>query len=130
MSGTRCSGASPKTCRFCKQLDAILGGNPTSIAKSAVDTSEGTDAEDKVIDEEVELDEDVQLQAGSPGGAGSQELFSIPEVSSQSQQSLFGEQEAGDEMAGSSPIDVTMQHGEKFSVRALLQQEMPAVNML
>ncbi|XP_030395239.1 uncharacterized protein LOC115637784 [Gopherus evgoodei] len=100
----RCSSASPKTCRFYKELDAILGDYPTSIAKILVDTSEGTEIaerghnpEDEVIDEEVELDEDVQLPVGLLGGAGSQELFSTPEVSSQSQQLLFSEQEAGDE---------------------------------
>ncbi|EMP31167.1 hypothetical protein UY3_11677 [Chelonia mydas] len=37
----RRSGAASKTCRFYKELDAILGGDPTSIAKSLVDTSEG-----------------------------------------------------------------------------------------
>ncbi|EMP36418.1 hypothetical protein UY3_06400 [Chelonia mydas] len=69
-----------------------------------MDSSEGTEAaergpnpQDKVIDKEVELDEDMQLPAGSPSGAGSQELFSTPEVSSQSQQLLSGEQKAGDE---------------------------------
>ncbi|XP_050791474.1 calcyphosin-2 isoform X2 [Gopherus flavomarginatus] len=101
------SGASPKTCRFCKELDAILSGDPISIAKSPMDTLEGIEAaeggpnlEDEVIDEAVELDEDVQLPAGSPSGAGSQELFFTPEMSSQSQQSLSGEQEAGDETLG------------------------------
>ncbi|EMP35672.1 hypothetical protein UY3_07158 [Chelonia mydas] len=69
----RHSSASPKTCQFYKELDVILGGDPTSIAKSPMDTLEGTEAEergpnpeDKVIDEEVELDEDVQLPTGSP----------------------------------------------------------------
>ncbi|EMP39608.1 hypothetical protein UY3_03204 [Chelonia mydas] len=102
-----CSGAVSKTCRFYKELDAILGGDPTSTAKSPVDISEGTEAaerapnpEDEVTDEEVELDEDVQLPVGLPGGAGSQELFSTPEVSSQSQQFLSGEQETGDETPG------------------------------
>ncbi|EMP31204.1 hypothetical protein UY3_11626 [Chelonia mydas] len=86
------------------ELDAILSSDPTSITKSPVDTSEGTEAaergsnpEDEVTDEEVVLDEDVQLPVGSPSGAGSQELFSTPEVFSQSQQLLSGEQEAGDE---------------------------------
>ncbi|EMP32262.1 Transmembrane protein 50B [Chelonia mydas] len=60
----------------------------------------GPNTEDEVIDKKVELDEDVQLPVGSPGGAGSQELFSTPEVSSQSQQLLSGEQEAGDETSG------------------------------
>ncbi|XP_074922648.1 calcyphosin-2 isoform X2 [Chelonoidis abingdonii] len=98
------SGASPKTCRFCKELDANLGGDPISIAKSPMDTLEGTEAaeggpnlENEVIDEEVELDEDVQLPTGLPSGAGSQELFFILEMSSQSQQLLSDEQEAGDE---------------------------------
>ncbi|EMP38044.1 hypothetical protein UY3_04803 [Chelonia mydas] len=69
-----------------------------------MDTSEGRKAaergrnpEDEVIDEEVELEEDVQFPAGSPDGAGSQELFSTPEVSSQSQQLLSSESEAGDD---------------------------------
>ncbi|EMP34859.1 Zinc finger and SCAN domain-containing protein 20 [Chelonia mydas] len=99
-----CSSASPNSCRFCKELDAILGGDPTSSAKSPVDTLERTTAaergpnpEDELTDEEVELDEDMQLPAGSLDGAGSQELFSTPEVSSQSQQLFSGEQEAGDE---------------------------------
>ncbi|XP_077673919.1 uncharacterized protein LOC144265286 [Eretmochelys imbricata] len=101
----RRSGASPKTCRFYKELNTILSGDSPSTAKRSVDTLGGMDAakrgpnpEDEVIDEEVELDEDVQLPVGSPSGAGSQELFSTPEVSGQSQQSLSGEQEAGDEM--------------------------------
>ncbi|KAM9172798.1 uncharacterized protein ACDP82_020224 [Pangshura tecta] len=64
-----------------------------------MDTLEGTEVaerepnlEDEIIDEEVELDEDVQLPVG-----GSQELFFAPEMSSQSQQLLDDEQEAGDE---------------------------------
>ncbi|EMP38031.1 hypothetical protein UY3_04790 [Chelonia mydas] len=35
------SSAAPKTCRFYKELDAILGGDLTSTAKSPVDTSAG-----------------------------------------------------------------------------------------
>ncbi|XP_065414738.1 uncharacterized protein LOC135973788 [Chrysemys picta bellii] len=98
------SDATPKTCQFYKELDAFLSGDPTSTAKSPVDTSvslevmeRGPNPKNKVIDGEVELDDDVQLPAGSPGGAGSQELFSTPEVSSQSQQLLSSEREAGEE---------------------------------
>ncbi|XP_074797426.1 uncharacterized protein LOC141978930 [Natator depressus] len=83
----------------------ILGGDLTSTTKSPVDTSadveaveRGSNPEDEVIDEEVESDDDVQLPAGSSGGTSSQELFSTPEVSRQSQQLLSGEQEAGDKM--------------------------------
>ncbi|EMP32473.1 von Willebrand factor A domain-containing protein 3B [Chelonia mydas] len=104
------SGAAPKTCRFYKELDAILGGDPTSTAKSPMNTSAGLEAaerrpnpEDEVIDEEVELDDDEELPAGSPGGAGSQELFTTPEVSSQSKQLLSSEQEAGEETPGNFP---------------------------
>ncbi|EMP39843.1 hypothetical protein UY3_02952 [Chelonia mydas] len=86
------SGATPKTCQFYKELHTILSGDLTSIAKSPVDTSVGLEAakrgpnpEDEVIDEEVELDDHVELLAVSPGGAGSQELFTTLEVSSQSQ---------------------------------------------
>ncbi|EMP33282.1 hypothetical protein UY3_09612 [Chelonia mydas] len=100
----RRSGAAPKTCQFYKELYTIIGGDPTSTTKSPVTTLEGTEAverepspEDKVIDEEVELDDDVALPAGLPGGAGIQELFSTLELSSQSQQLLSSEQEAGEE---------------------------------
>nr|XP_042698026.1 uncharacterized protein LOC112059694 isoform X2 [Chrysemys picta bellii] len=86
----RSSGA-PKTCRFYKELNDILGGDPTSIADCPVDTSHaaesGDNLEAEIVNEEVELEEDVVLPAGSPSGAGSQELFSTPEV-------LNGEQEA------------------------------------
>ncbi|KAG6922346.1 zinc finger and SCAN domain containing 29 [Chelydra serpentina] len=34
------SGSPPKTCRFYKQLDAILGGDPTSVPSTTVDTGE------------------------------------------------------------------------------------------
>ncbi|EMP39479.1 hypothetical protein UY3_03259 [Chelonia mydas] len=35
------SGAAPQTCRFYKELDIILGGDPTFTAKSTVDTLAG-----------------------------------------------------------------------------------------
>ncbi|EMP39610.1 Zinc finger and SCAN domain-containing protein 29, partial [Chelonia mydas] len=35
----RRSSAAPKSCRFFKELDAILGGDPTSTAKTTVNTS-------------------------------------------------------------------------------------------
>ncbi|EMP37849.1 Protein CIP2A like protein [Chelonia mydas] len=85
-----CSGGAPKTCHFYKELNAILG-DPTSIADSPMDTSQAAERagnlEAEILDEEVELEEDVEFPAGSPGGAGSQELFSTPEV-------LYGEKEA------------------------------------
>ncbi|EMP42273.1 hypothetical protein UY3_00433 [Chelonia mydas] len=44
--------------------------------------------EDKVVDEELELDNDLEPMEGSPSGEDSQELFSTPEETSQSQQLL------------------------------------------
>ncbi|KAG6939055.1 zinc finger and SCAN domain containing 29, partial [Chelydra serpentina] len=34
------SGAPPTTCRFYKELDAILGGDPTTVQSTTVDTGE------------------------------------------------------------------------------------------
>ncbi|EMP25487.1 hypothetical protein UY3_17434 [Chelonia mydas] len=94
-----------KTCYT--EQNAILGGDPTSIAKSPVEILTGLEAvergpnlEGEVIDEEVELDDDVELLGESSSGVGNQELVTTPEVSSQSQQLLSGEQEAGEEMSG------------------------------
>ncbi|XP_034641258.1 uncharacterized protein LOC117884716 [Trachemys scripta elegans] len=90
------SGGVPKTCRFYKELNAILSGDPTSTVDNLLDTLEaaerGGNLEAEIWDEEVELEEDVELPAGLPGGSGRQELFSTPEV-------LNGEQEADETLA-------------------------------
>ncbi|XP_050822147.1 zinc finger and SCAN domain-containing protein 29-like [Gopherus flavomarginatus] len=39
--GNRRSGAAPTTCRFYKELDAILGGDPTANPRTTMDTSGG-----------------------------------------------------------------------------------------
>ncbi|KAG6933502.1 zinc finger and SCAN domain containing 29, partial [Chelydra serpentina] len=41
-----CSGAPPKTCRFYKELDAILGGDPTTVPSTTVDTGEQDEEEE------------------------------------------------------------------------------------
>ncbi|EMP42186.1 hypothetical protein UY3_00573 [Chelonia mydas] len=76
------SGVAPKTCCFYKDLHTILGGNPTSTAKSPMDTLGGLEAtasrvnpEDEVVDEEVELEEDVGQETGLFGGVASQDNF-------------------------------------------------------
>ncbi|EMP27666.1 hypothetical protein UY3_15221 [Chelonia mydas] len=104
------SGGAPKTCRFYKELNAILGSNPTSIADSPVDTLEeakrGANLQSEILDEEVELEEveeTVVLPAGSPGGAGREELFSTPEV-------LNREQETDESPAFSSCIKLQRSH--------------------
>ncbi|EMP37526.1 hypothetical protein UY3_05339 [Chelonia mydas] len=73
-----------------------------------MDTSAGLEAadsrlnpEDEVLDEEVEFEDNVKHMAGSSSGMASQDLFSTPEGSSQSQQSVSGMHDAGEE----SPAD-------------------------
>ncbi|EMP37999.1 hypothetical protein UY3_04758 [Chelonia mydas] len=94
-----CSGAAPTSCRFYKELDAILGGNPTSTAKTTVDTSvacvpveTGLSQEEEILDEDVEGEEDPEAEADlEVRNACSQEFFSTPEEASQSQQSDLDE---------------------------------------
>ncbi|EMP42399.1 hypothetical protein UY3_00336 [Chelonia mydas] len=93
------SGAVPTSCRFYKELDPILGGNPTSIAKAPVDTSvahvpvkSGLSQEEEILDEDVEGEGDPEAEDNSEvRDACSQELFSTPEEASQSQLSELGE---------------------------------------
>ncbi|XP_044888778.1 uncharacterized protein LOC123378731 [Mauremys mutica] len=86
------SSGAPKTCRFYKELNAILDGDPTSTTNNPLDTLEaaerGGHLEAEILVEEVELEEDVELPAGSPGGAGRQELFSTPEVLNRSRKQM------------------------------------------
>ncbi|XP_050799793.1 uncharacterized protein LOC127046616 [Gopherus flavomarginatus] len=96
--GNRHSGAAPMTCRFYKELDAILGGDPTTNPRTTMDTSERggeVEAEEKRGEEETESE--------STGVGGdtlesqevcSQELFSSQEEGSQSQQPVLGEGQA------------------------------------
>ncbi|XP_065417016.1 uncharacterized protein LOC135974154 [Chrysemys picta bellii] len=83
------SGATPATCRFYKELDAILGVNPTSTPSTTMDTSEpvwgGGEEEENGSD------------GGGPDGDTpeslepcSQELFSSQEEGSQSQRPVLG----------------------------------------
>ncbi|XP_074799612.1 uncharacterized protein LOC141981882 [Natator depressus] len=93
----------PKTCHFYKELHAILSDDPTSTTKSPMDTSGELKAmasrvnlKDKVVDNEVELEEDVGQVTGSAGDMASQDLILTLEWSSQSQQSISGIPEAGE----------------------------------
>ncbi|EMP27181.1 hypothetical protein UY3_15780 [Chelonia mydas] len=73
-------------------------GDPMDTLADLEAAERGPNPEDEVIDEEVELDNNLESIVGSP--RRSQELFTTLEVSCQSQQLLFGEQEAGEEMPG------------------------------
>ncbi|XP_050793902.1 zinc finger and SCAN domain-containing protein 29-like [Gopherus flavomarginatus] len=85
--GNRHSGAAPTTCHFYKELDAILGGDPTSTPRTTMDTSE-------LVEEE---EEESESEGTGVGGdtpesqeACNQELFSSQEEGSQSQQPVLG----------------------------------------
>ncbi|XP_074923474.1 uncharacterized protein LOC142047005 [Chelonoidis abingdonii] len=83
--GNRRSGAAPMTCRFYKELDAILGGDPTANPRTMMDTSErGGEEETESEGTGVGGDTSESLEACS------QELFSSQEEGSQSQQPVLG----------------------------------------
>ncbi|XP_077667368.1 uncharacterized protein LOC144261550 [Eretmochelys imbricata] len=93
----RCSGAAPATCHFYKELDAILGGDPTSTPKTNIDTSEpsstrqeeeesGSDGAEEEWDSLASLD------------ACSQELFSSQEEDSQLQRTVLAEEQTAEEV--------------------------------
>ncbi|XP_074810084.1 uncharacterized protein LOC141988150 [Natator depressus] len=92
--GNSCSGAAPATCRFCKELYVILGGDPTSTPSTTMDTSEPSSTRWE--------EEEEEQQSGSEGGeaeedtpesldACSQELFSSQKEGSQSRRPVLGE---------------------------------------
>ncbi|EMP33959.1 hypothetical protein UY3_08893 [Chelonia mydas] len=98
-----CSNAVPMSCRFYKELDAILGGDPTSTAKAPVDTllacvpvESGLSREEEILDEEGERDPEAEDDSAARD-ACSEELFSIPEEPSQSQQADLGKAQTGEE---------------------------------
>uniref|UniRef100_A0A8C8RE99 Myb/SANT-like DNA-binding domain-containing protein n=1 Tax=Pelusios castaneus TaxID=367368 RepID=A0A8C8RE99_9SAUR len=70
----RHSGSAPATCRYYKEIEAILSGDPTTTAKSPVDTSARPEQDEDVIDEEEEMEDDLEESAT----ACSQELFCTP----------------------------------------------------
>ncbi|EMP37592.1 Zinc finger and SCAN domain-containing protein 20 [Chelonia mydas] len=86
------SGAVPKSCRFYKELDEIGGGDPTSTAKTTVDTSvarmpvkSGLSQEEKILDKDVEGEGDPEAEDDLEArDACSQELFFTPEEPIQS----------------------------------------------
>ncbi|XP_073164541.1 uncharacterized protein [Lepidochelys kempii] len=103
----RLSSAALTSCRFYKELDAILGGDPTSTAKATVDTSlapvpveSGPSQEEEILDEAVEGEGDPEAEDNSEvREACSQELFSTPEEVSL---------ELGDVQTGEEAPDVTL----------------------
>ncbi|EMP27564.1 RNA exonuclease 1 like protein [Chelonia mydas] len=91
------SSAAPATCRFYKELDAILGGDPTSTPKTTIDTSESSSTRQE---EEECGSKGAEEEGDSPASldACSQELFSSQEEGSQSQQMMLGEEQTPEEV--------------------------------
>ncbi|KAM7165225.1 uncharacterized protein RBU57_008762 isoform 1-T1 [Macrochelys suwanniensis] len=93
------SGAAPTTCRFYKELDAILGVNPTSTPRTTMDTSEPSptrqeEEEQQSRSEGAEVEEDIPESLD----ACSQELFSSQEEGSQSWRPVLGEGQTPEEV--------------------------------
>ncbi|XP_074828312.1 uncharacterized protein LOC141999075 [Natator depressus] len=93
-----CSGAAPTTCRFYKELDAILGGDPTSTPSTTMDTSQvsATRQEEEELSgsEGAEAEEDTLESLD----VCSQELFSSQEEGSQSWRPVPGEGQTPEEI--------------------------------
>ncbi|KAM9169274.1 uncharacterized protein ACDP82_011336 [Pangshura tecta] len=99
--GNRHSGAAPTTCLFYRELDAILGGDPTANLMTTMDTSELGGGQEEEEEEEEGGAEDTESEGTGVGEdspesqeACSQELFSSQEEGSQSQQPVLGEGQA------------------------------------
>ncbi|XP_073160663.1 zinc finger and SCAN domain-containing protein 29-like isoform X2 [Lepidochelys kempii] len=75
----RHSGAAPATCHFYKELDVILGGDPTSTPSTTMDTSEPSST--RWEEEEQSGSEGAEAEEDTPESldACSQELFSSQE---------------------------------------------------
>ncbi|KAM9119713.1 uncharacterized protein ACDP82_016032 isoform 1-T1 [Pangshura tecta] len=74
----RRSGAAPTNCQFYKELDAILGGDPTSTVDTSVarvPVESGPNQEEEILDEDVERDPEAEDDS-EVKDACSQELFS------------------------------------------------------
>ncbi|XP_074817984.1 uncharacterized protein LOC141992598 [Natator depressus] len=92
------SGAALVTCRLYKELDAILGGDPTSTPRTTMGTSEPSSTREK--EEEDNGSEDAEEEEDTSLGACSQELFSSQEEGSQSQRLVLGEGQTPEDVPG------------------------------
>ncbi|EMP41909.1 hypothetical protein UY3_00833 [Chelonia mydas] len=73
------SGSQPYTCRFCRELHAVMWGDDTTTPPLSVDTCKGGVAqreEDELLEDEEEEEEDsAQVASGESVSPPSQELF-------------------------------------------------------
>ncbi|XP_074804321.1 uncharacterized protein LOC141984817 [Natator depressus] len=93
------SSAAPAICCFYEELDAILGGDPTSTPRTIMDTSEPSSTRQEEEEEETRS-EGAEEEGDTPASldACSQELFSSQEEGSQSQQPVLGEGQTPEEV--------------------------------
>ncbi|KAM7181106.1 uncharacterized protein RBU57_000040 isoform 2-T2 [Macrochelys suwanniensis] len=94
------SGGAPATCRFYKELDAILGGDPTSTPRTTMDPSEASST--KQEEEKESGSEGAEEEGDTPVSldACSQEPFSSQEEGSQSRWPVLGEGQTPEEVPG------------------------------
>ncbi|XP_074801730.1 uncharacterized protein LOC141982993 [Natator depressus] len=88
------SSAAPATCRFYKELDAILWSDPTSTPSTTMDTLEPSSTRQEEEEEEEQSgSEGAEAEEDAPESldAYSQELFSSQEEGSQSRRPVLGE---------------------------------------
>ncbi|XP_073162856.1 uncharacterized protein [Lepidochelys kempii] len=95
------SGAAPVTCRFYKELDMLLGADPTSTPNTIMDTSEPSSTrpgEEK--EEEQSGSKGAEAEEDTPESldACGQELFLSQEEGSQSRQPVLGEGQTPEEV--------------------------------
>ncbi|XP_050794040.1 uncharacterized protein LOC127043861 [Gopherus flavomarginatus] len=92
----RSSGA-PTTCHFYKELDTILGSDPTSTPKITMDTSEPSSTRQE---EEYSGSEGAEEEGDNPASldACNQKLLSSQEEGSQSQWTVLGEEKTPEEV--------------------------------
>ncbi|XP_043403286.1 zinc finger and SCAN domain-containing protein 29-like [Chelonia mydas] len=88
-----CSGAAPATCRFYKELDVILRGDPSSMPSTTMDASEASATRQEEEEEQQSGSECAPAEEDIPASldACSQELFSSQEEGSQSRRPVLGE---------------------------------------
>ncbi|XP_074809237.1 uncharacterized protein LOC141987625 [Natator depressus] len=95
------SGAAPVTCHFYKELDAILGGDPTSMpSTTTMDTSEPSASRQEEKEEEQSGSEGAPAEEDTPESldACRQELLSSQEEGSQSWRPVLGEGQTPEEV--------------------------------
>ncbi|XP_074799290.1 uncharacterized protein LOC141981539 [Natator depressus] len=94
------SGAAPTTCHFYKELDAILGRDPTSAPRTTMDALEHSPTRQEEEEEEQSRSEGAEEEEDTPASldACSKELFSNQEEGSQSRRLVLGEGQTPEEV--------------------------------